>query len=283
MTIAAGILCSDGLIIAADGEVTQNYMKSQRVKLFQCQNLLEGLTIIGAGSGDEFFVDTVVQKFNEQFDVETPDLVSIKNEIERIVREACQAAWPLFESKDKPGLQLLLGLKAIDGFGLVEVNGPLVRSVNDYGYIGYGTELATYKSKFILSKIYPCEALLPIVINILKVVKDNAMYCGGDTSIWVLDSNGAVEVKPHSYITKFETVHIVLEKLWQVLPLVLPYIPPHQQGKTMLDLLMEHADKFSPTDDLHAQILKFVTSMRAKQLNEQNPTDTTGLDSEKKT
>jgi hypothetical protein len=236
------------------------------------QDLLGGLTIIGACSGDEFFADTVVQKLNEQFDTSIPDLTGIKNEIERIVRESCQAAWPLFEGKDRPTLQVLIGARGIDGTGLIEVNGPLVRSIEECAFIGYGTDLAKYKSKFSISRVYPCEAMLPVVIYILKVVKENALYCGGDTSVWVLNGDGSVEVKDASYIKKFETTHSVLERLWEILSVIIPYMPPHSSGKTMMDILLENAGKLSD-QNLHVEILKFLAAMQAKELKEQNPTE----------
>lgn len=91
MTIAAGVMCSNGIVIAADGEVTRNLVKANKVKSFDLV-ISEHVSIIGVGAGDEIFVDSVTQKLKEQLDFSTPDLVCVKDEIEKLVRQACEDA-----------------------------------------------------------------------------------------------------------------------------------------------------------------------------------------------
>jgi len=171
VTIAADLVCPDGIILAADGEVTHTYVKSAKVKLFERREISAHITIIGAGAGDDLFIDTVTQKLGEQLDTNTPDLVSVKQGIEKIVLRAYQNAWPLYDTGKKPDLQILLAIKAVDGLGFFEINGPLVRGVSEYPCIGYGTDLAIYKHKHLFMPRLPLELVTPLMVHLIKTSK----------------------------------------------------------------------------------------------------------------
>jgi 20S proteasome alpha/beta subunit len=276
MTIAAGVVCADGVVIAADGEVTHNLVKTQKVKLFDCCALSNDVTIAGAGAGDELFVDVVVQKLREQIDGATSDLLDTKRQVERIVLQACQDAWPLYQENNKPDLQLLLGVKAADGMGLLEVHGPLVRSLPEFGCIGFGTDLAAYKSKNIFIPQLPLDAATPLLIHLVKVVKDNAVYCGGETSVWVVHLDGRIEAKDEQYIKKAESAYGALDMAINFVSHLLPFLR-NPDGKPMTDVMIEAVGQMATSQEQQTQARNAIKILREqyatppKQLSDEAP------------
>jgi hypothetical protein len=275
VTIAAGQICSNGIVIAADGEITHTLVKTQKVKLFECQGISEQVAIIGGGAGDELFVDAVVEKLREQLDIATPDLVSIKREIEKIVLQACQDAWPLYESNNRPDLQLLIAIKAVDGLGLLEVNGPLVRNVSEFGSIGFGTDLAIYKSKHLFMPRMPIELAAPIMVHLVKTVKDNARYCGGKTSVWVLLQDGTIDVKTEEYIERAEVAYEALDMGISLISFALPILRG-ADGKLIMDHLVQTLKTYPNSRELvfeqaRAAMDAMVKGLQPKQLEDGTP------------
>lgn len=239
MTIGIGLVCSDGIVIAADGEITHGLVKSQRVKLFEIRGVSEDVSLVAAGAGDEMFIDGIRERLQEQLTAEVPDIVSLKRGIEGIVVQACNEIWPLFDPANRPTIELLLALKAVDGCALLHVDGPLVRHLADVGFIGFGRDLALYKSKQLL--VIPSlsvEIAAPVVIYLVKTVKDNARYCGGETSVWVLHSSGTIVTKAQGDIQKIEIAYAAFDLVCHCfMPALAVMRSP--DGKSMIDQLVE--------------------------------------------
>jgi hypothetical protein len=243
VTIGVGLLCRDGIIVGADSEESRLYVKSQKVKLFEIP-ISQDVTIAGAGAGDSIFVDSVVQKFSDRLVVDRPDLVCVKEGVEEIARNACQDAWPLYSNGSKPELKLILGIRTLGELGLIHVDGPLVRSLPKYGFVGYGTDLAIYQAKKFLVPVLSIGLATPIVVHIIHAIKQNVLYCGGKTSLKILKVDGSIENKSDEYIRKteaaYEAMEVVLALLTNILPVVrLP------DGSSLVEKLME-LSKTSP-------------------------------------
>lgn len=68
MTIAAGILCSDGIVLCADSEESGYIAKSQRHKIDSFNN---SALVVGAGMTD--FIKMTTDKLFAEFDNELPE------------------------------------------------------------------------------------------------------------------------------------------------------------------------------------------------------------------
>ena len=118
MTIAIGILCSDGIVLSADSQETFNeYAKLQRAKVFELSLIHPDVKVVIAGSGDSNFYDALRERLEDGIDMAEPDLISIRNKIEEVIVGYCTRVWPLYAAqKDRPSAQMLIGIRATDGF-----------------------------------------------------------------------------------------------------------------------------------------------------------------------
>jgi 20S proteasome alpha/beta subunit len=67
MTLVAGFVCADGLVIAADTEESALYMRSRVDKL--CTYEHGGITCCAAGAGDNGdFIDALMQRIVDRLD-----------------------------------------------------------------------------------------------------------------------------------------------------------------------------------------------------------------------
>jgi hypothetical protein len=268
VTIAAGWVCYKGIIIAADGEVTHGVIKSQRVKMFECSPA-EDIKIMGAGAGDELLVDNVREKIGESLDVSVPDLVSIKRGIEKIVLDTLKDIWPLYAPDDRPDIELLLGVKAADGLGLFQVSGPLVREVPLFDAIGFGTDLAMYKAKYIAAPLLPPKIATGMLAHIIKVVKDNVKYCGGDSTMWILHDDGNKEEISLDVIRDAEKLYGLFELAVSAFAYLLPTFPGVKANQNLAEWMLEQDHLLSKSEadtrlDLCMGIIQEFNSEKAK-------------------
>ncbi len=70
VTIAIGILCSDGIILCADSqESVDEYSKISRPKVFELNLLDDGVKAVLAGAGNSVFIDALRSKLESALDL----------------------------------------------------------------------------------------------------------------------------------------------------------------------------------------------------------------------
>jgi len=96
------------------------------------------------------------------------------------------------------------------------------------------------------------------MIQIIKTVKENVPYCGGTTSIWVLDSDGTNEIKTDDYVQRAEIACSALDVIITFYSFILPVMRLHD-GKSSMDLLVEHYSKIPVSqEELQKELRKAI-------------------------
>jgi hypothetical protein len=225
MTICAGLLCSDGIVLGADslessGSVHRNVEKL--VKLRLVSDALSAVVVCATDNGT--FADALIEKISEALDRSDGTFASAREELENAVLKYCREIWGTFTpSQTKPSVEMLIGLKAVDDLRLLHVSAPSVRTIENWEFIGYGADLGTYKAKQYGLKNIPTDTAAPIIAYILDIVKNNIQYCGGPTNLAILHPSGHVEHKSQDYISKTTQGYKVLE--WLLDTWVFPFLP----------------------------------------------------------
>jgi hypothetical protein len=171
--------------------------------------------VLVAGSGDSNFYDALRERLEDGIDMAEPDLLSIRSKIEEVILKYCGKIWPLYTEKARPSAQMLIGIRATDGFALLHTEGPIVRLANTVECIGFGAEFSIYQLKKLFNETMPLVEVCPIAVYVLDLAKENVQFCGGDSHIFVIPKDGAVEKKDLSYIQdnlqKFKSLALTVD------------------------------------------------------------------------
>lgn len=165
------------------------------------QVVFVGIKAVVVASGDGPFVDLLIERISEQLDLANPYIAAVRQAVEDAIRAACGEIWPLYTTQaDKPTAQLLIGVRTIDGLTLLDAPVPIVKTADPCAFIGWGCDLARYKAKQLNLSGMPLAVAAPLTAYILDVVKKNVEFCGGDTHLAVITSDGTVEHKSQDFI-----------------------------------------------------------------------------------
>lgn len=179
MTIAAGFICSDGLLLCADSQQSDETTKYQREKIFAFEDCL-----ICTGSGDSAFIKMTFDKLCDEFKSAKPtnraDARDISERTVTAVHEEHIYKFHQPGDSRRPYLQLILGARCQDG----EL--ALVKTVDDAAYLGgeyeatgLGQYLFEYWARLFYRNNLSMDVMLYIALFILREVKRNADGCGG--------------------------------------------------------------------------------------------------------
>lgn len=266
VTIAAGIVASDGLILAADShESVDDYLKVFRPKLVDIPLMSSELKCVIAGAGDGPFIDMLVERISDALELSNPYTPEAKQQIQGAITHTCDEIWPHYTTQpDKPQASLLIGVRGNDGLALYEAGVPMIKTVDRYSYIGSGRVLALYKSKQLMPEFLPLDSAVSLTAHILDLVKKNAERCGGDTNIITLTSDGIVEHKTQEEI---ETAEKGYENVaWALDTFVLPLLPlvTTPKGKGVLAMIAAlGAPVVKRQEDYRKSLVTLVANMKA--------------------
>jgi 20S proteasome alpha/beta subunit len=203
MTIAAGFLCNDGIVICADREVTTDYEKYEESKIFTINpdGATTGPTVVIAGSGWLDFVKMTVDKIRERTLFVTHGY-EVKEILESTLLEVYEKHIHFYPDNPKPYFDLIVGIRDEKGLTLLKTMRTSVNRIEDFTCMGIGDTLANFLSR----KLSPqddtvVEAAL-LAVQILDQVKTNVPGCGGQFSeVAVLPSEGKViKINPSSLL-----------------------------------------------------------------------------------
>jgi 20S proteasome alpha/beta subunit len=194
MTIAAGILCSDGVVLGADTEFT-GPIKHSGSKIWGV--VPNGLRVrcLMAGAGDVILLRSMRDKL-----AAAPAFDKAKNREETVACIEDQMAGlfqrhvfpnPTYTDRNQ-ALSLVFGLRDSEGCGLYETSGTAVAKSERYACIGYGSDLGSYLLETLLESEPAILNGIATMIYVLKQAKKYSLYCGGDSHLFVLRKNGEV-------------------------------------------------------------------------------------------
>jgi len=240
VTIGAGVIATDGIVLAADSQETlDDYLKLFKPKVIELP-LGADLKCVVVGSGDGPFIDMLTERISSLLSVIEPYMENVKDTVHRAILDVCNQIFPLYPTQEsKPQAHLLIGIRASDGLSLFDAAVPMLKAAEGYTFIGFGRDLAAYKAKQLMLPQMPLSVAAPLTAHILDVVKKNLQHCGGETKMVVMTADGRVEEKLPSFLENAETGY---ERISWFLESILFPLLPESFGEDGRDLLTIIAD-----------------------------------------
>ncbi len=201
MTIAAGYVLDEGVLICADTQWTYEQDKSSDIKMFRRSTGCLDLRF--AGSGDRSMIAVGIDILCDLLGDEDNALrgMALEGRMEHARRAIREKSLEIHENYFTPALQtspnsqipeLLIGIHSSEGDDnethLLHVNfaSLSVERIANYECIGWGAALGRQLSQILYDYYYPIGLMVPAALLILEEVKDKVPYCGGDTHVYRL-------------------------------------------------------------------------------------------------
>jgi hypothetical protein len=194
VTIAAGLLCREGVLLCTDTEVTDWESKTQESKMRYFD--FPGGRVCFAYAGNTRFAFSAIEKCEKRLNRKTKQPIDPYNEIESVLDKEYRRNVLSHPSQDKDHTLhywLLIALW-LDGAGtkLYVSSLTALNEVKEFECEGSGKQLAKHilKSAF-YGKMAYSEALC-LAAYAISLVKDTVQYCDGIGVFRFLSHNGAI-------------------------------------------------------------------------------------------
>jgi hypothetical protein len=264
MTICAGMLCTDGIVLCADTLESVGSVHRSVEKLIELPIVSDNLkTIAVCATDDGVFSDALIERISESLNRSDGTLTSARKAIESATQKYCTEIWKTFDaSMSKPTAQMLIGLKTVDDLRLLHLFTPTVRSIETWEFIGYGQELGIYKAGQYGLKNMPSDTAAPIIAYIVDIVKNNVQFCGRSTSLAILHTDGNVEHKSQDYIAK--TTQGYKSIGWLLDTWVFPFLPllVGDAGEDALSMIGKLGEPKAEWAEKIPELLKFLMARK---------------------
>ena len=202
MTIAAGFVARDGIVLCADTQETYGQLlKLNTPKIIvRPESFIPGAPrIVFAGAGHGPFIDKLANEAWKRVSARTPagQFSDVCDDIEASIKDTHEEFGRIFQSGAMPNAELIYGVAVGGRRGLFRAIGPIVNPVDMYASVGVGLYLADYihdrlglaSAGFADSGWYEILA-----IYLLQQAKDYIEGCGGDSHVLTLMASGKVSI-----------------------------------------------------------------------------------------
>jgi 20S proteasome alpha/beta subunit len=180
MTIALGLCCSNGIVLASDREITHDETKTEKRKAYVVRRPGCEVGVVGAGG-----LDMIIYAVQELERALSPHHEA---DAVRVLLDAIAA--DLFERyiKRESGhsFELLVGIKTDRELRLAKVStGAPTIWIDEHECVGMGTSIAQY----VLAELFERRDALPVsrgialAVHVVRLAKRHAKYCGGETDV----------------------------------------------------------------------------------------------------
>lgn len=186
MTIAAGLQCTDGVIICADTEHTQGNAKFERTKIWAAGDYL---LLTGAGSSDH--MKMAFDKLAHKFVQARPDNPHVARAVvEKLVRDLHeQHIYPLYQVShpyaQDVSIWLIVAIRCANGeLALIKTELTAAILVDDYEAVGAGNEIFKYWAKHFRILSMDMEVTGYFSLFMLREAKTASAGSGGSSYLF---------------------------------------------------------------------------------------------------
>jgi hypothetical protein len=264
MTICAGMLCPDGIVLCSDTLEAVGSVHRSVEKLVELPIASDDIkAVVVCATDDGVFSDALVERISDSLNRCDGTFTSARKAIESATLKYCKEIGAALDaSQDKPKAEMLIGLKTVDDLRLLHMSTPMVRSIENWEFIGYGAELGIYKAGQYRLKNMPTDTAAPIIAYIVDIVKNNVQFCGRATSLAILHASGNVEHKPQDYIAK--TTQGYKSIGWLLDTWVFPFLPlmVGETGEDILSMIGKLGEPKTDWAEKIPDILKFLSARK---------------------
>ena len=203
MTVALGFHCTDGVVLAADSEISNNVMKYQGDKawIYKYPSDAERFELqVGiVGAGDASFIQYAAERIDASLGDEIQKrtrltMAQVNSVIQGVVNELHHThLYPVPPTHDQPRVELIIGIWLGDTRNrLAKTYLTAMTKVWNYDAVGIGSALANFIIKrFYGGRVTVSQAVF-IATQVLMHVKDNVPACGGQSKVIAMFKRGDV-------------------------------------------------------------------------------------------
>lgn len=185
MTLAAGFVCGDGIVLGADSLYT-GPAKIHGAKIWCVENMPVVLALAGAGN------KVLIRKvWDEACRKLKPSMT--EHEIVQMLEDTLYPLHIKHVKADKTGdtqLDVLVAIRTQAGLALFESDAHTLGRVDEKQCIGCGQSLARYLADWLFAPGMPVRGGRTIAAYVLERTKRYDPYCGGRSRIWVIPESG---------------------------------------------------------------------------------------------
>jgi 20S proteasome alpha/beta subunit len=196
MTIAIGVLSTNGIVIAADTEETGFFKRHQPKILPVNINTPDGPAMAITGAGDAGYLDCISDELKDCFfQYWRKDFMAIESAIKKHLQMFYKnhvTQFSGFPSDDRPSISLIIGMQKNGDSQLFVTDRNTMCPSHAYDAVGIGAELA----KTLLQRLYPKFPTMDVVealaAYVVFQVKELIPQCGKSTTIVRIEENRTV-------------------------------------------------------------------------------------------
>lgn len=213
MTIAIGVLCSDGLVLAADREEGDGYLKNDTGKIYHMARFVPSLAWLSVtGAGDAAALDEISKLLSDTFTERDEERTS-DEEQEALVRRHRsyyrEVILPFSKqpSNERPDYSLIIGTVRQRGLGAkLFTTSKLAWNVSqDYAAVGIGASIANMWLQRLYERM-PAISAIRLASYVVYQVKSSVSGCGFSTDVVMLRGKNVIEKVNPELIRRWEGV-----------------------------------------------------------------------------
>ena len=183
MTIAAGIICADGIILCADTEHTGDVSKFQASKIIPID---ENTFLTGAGSTD-YILMTADKLRDELKETRPANSSDARRIVEKVVRDVyAEHIFSFYDASDpyRPQMFLITAIRCSGGdLALIKTTDSATRLGKDFEFTGTGQPIFEYWCRYFYRDRLTMEGMAMLALFMLKEVKKVHPSCGGASHV----------------------------------------------------------------------------------------------------
>jgi 20S proteasome alpha/beta subunit len=191
MTIAAGFICTDGVVLASD--TLYSGVNKQYGRKLWTFSFGQDTTIAIAGAGDAVLIKRAVDEISERLSRSIVSHRMVCDTADSVLYQLLHKYSP--QASDEFKLSLLVGVRAESRCELYWSNGNAVLAtlIGPATCIGWGNILGLYVVETLYAQPMPMKWAKIVAAHLIRLTKKHAADCGGDTHILALPLVGDVE------------------------------------------------------------------------------------------
>lgn len=225
MTVAVGFMCTDGIVLAADREISTPTVKldDQKAWLYsypkQTDDTAPLLRVGIAGAGDYSFIKFAAERIDAQLDAwiaqhGAVEIDDVNDAIQTVLTDVHhEHLYPYGQPHERPTIDLLIGIWLRSGrMRLARSSLTAVTKVWNYEAVGIGSDLANFLVRRFYSQRIPLSSAMFWASYALMHAKKYVPGVGGGSDIIALFKSGTAGHLKAEHIAKYEKYAIEFEK-----------------------------------------------------------------------
>jgi hypothetical protein len=192
MTIAAGYVCPEGVVLCADTEELRGEYKFRTPKLIVLPESEDAtrIKVVFAGAGDGYFIDKLVAEMWKAALHSSGGIDQAVDAMEDAILRIHQKFWPVYPAAERPQADLLFAALVGGEIRLYKATGPIVNEVEGYELTGIGDVLARYIAARTYKDNLSLQEAAVLATYTLEQAKEYVDGCGGESHVVLLFKTG---------------------------------------------------------------------------------------------